>query len=311
MTPKNQISLLKKCVTQAKKSRLPVLTGIQVYPDRVQVTDLDVWITFPRDIITAEAKDGCYENKSAGMLIAGFPVEPEWEPPEAPHLPDVTTHAGCLTDAFWHAYRALQPAFSDDETRWVLNAAGYRDGMLAGTDGRRLHAERMPDLPFKDSECVGHPAKMFAAFAAIAGETELFKSDVHYAADDGNVRCIWKAMDGTYPNFKQVVPDISALPVTVEFGDLSGAVAFAKAAKDREAQIRFGKDGHVLAGMTKLPWPSACTNAPAKALRLSYLVDCATFVGNTRFRQYDEASPILLGSDDGNRLAVQMPMRVE
>lgn len=146
----------------------------------------------------------------------------EW-PPSAP---DILTTAAT---GFLAAYRRMAPFASTDETRRVLqgvfidvSGTGEHNATLVATDGRRLTCCNSLKLPVgKDGVIV--PVTRFLLWNGLHEEAQLGMS----AAMDCTRICVragkWtyrvKAVDGTYPNWRQVIPAAADMPHRITFTD--------------------------------------------------------------------------------------------
>jgi DNA polymerase-3 subunit beta len=106
-------------------------------------------------------------------------------------------------------------ASSTDETRYILNGAllSFRDEKLAAvaTDGRRLAlVEQELEFP-EDAEIdLVIPSKTINELIKTLGNEGLVRirvSSTQVAFDFNQILILSKLIEGTYPNFKQVIPD--------------------------------------------------------------------------------------------------------
>lgn len=116
---------------------------------------------------------------------------------------------------FIDAYRTLLPFASTDQTRYVLNSVNldvsekHKDGScMVSTDGRRLACKNHMTLPI-DESCVLRTSK-FLAWPRLPADAEIGlakgKAGTTIGVKAGPWQFTTRAIDGTYPNWRQVVP---------------------------------------------------------------------------------------------------------
>lgn len=115
-------------------------------------------------------------------------------------------------------------AASNDETRYVLNGVllSFKGSKLTivATDGRRLAlVEHEVEFP-KEAECeMILPSKAVAELVhtlADEGELKIHKQENQIMFDYGDMILASKLIDGTYPNYKQVIPTQCEERVAIE-----------------------------------------------------------------------------------------------
>ena len=261
----------------AARSTLPVLSHIRTDADgSVQLTgtDLERSVTF-----TAESKEAVQAAGSVLLPLDGLrsllkscrkglieieqaadtevhvtvedgghrlsrrfvvPEVAEW--PELPNAPKTEA----VDPAFLaHIRRALVSA-STDETRPILCAvlldvSEPTRHQIVATDGRRLTASNGLQLPLGKSVIV--PASRFLAWPQLSGEVRIGcdKEAAYFSLQAGPWAYVCRTIEGTYPNWRMVVP----------------------APMDGERTLRVdGEDAAMLArtlpGLVKASGPSAC-----------------------------------------------------
>lgn len=144
-------------------------------------------------------------------------------------------------------------AASSDESRYILNGVllSFRGGKLTvvATDGRRMaHFEQEVEI-LKDTE--GDwvvPSKAVNELLKNLGDKGTVKIHVtenQAAFEFDNLLVITKLLEGTYPNFKQVIPAHCEERVTLERESLLNAirrVALLVSDKSNSITLAFGKD---------------------------------------------------------------------
>jgi DNA polymerase-3 subunit beta len=115
-------------------------------------------------------------------------------------------------------------AASTDETRRVLNGVllSFKEGKLTmvATDGRRLaFVESEVEFPEDESVDIILPSKVVTELQHVLkddGELSISMKDKQVIFEFGGVMVVSKLIDGTYPNFRQVIPSQCEERVTVE-----------------------------------------------------------------------------------------------
>jgi DNA polymerase-3 subunit beta len=247
----------------------------------------------------------------------------EW--PEAPEALTVQEADGRLLEL----YRNLLPFASSDESRTVItgiciepHAQGHT---MAATDGRRLCTRSVLVLP-DDLSGILPPSK-FLEWSKLPDQCRIGFKEREYRIETGCWSIQGKLIDGTYPNWRQVVPDIQKedqllkladddVPVledavkTLPTGNLTG-----REAQEAAIHIIARNDVPVLASCDgqgnwtyrELP-NSSITPGDGTSLNRRYLLQ-AVKAGFRVWRFRDELHP-LQSLDDGDQHVI-MPMRRE
>jgi len=122
-------------------------------------------------------------------------------------------------------------AASADETRFVLNGClmSFKEGKLTvvATDGRRLAlVEQEVEFPKEAETDFILPTKTVNELLRILkdeGELKISKKDNQVVFEFGDVLIASKLVEGTYPNYRQVIPGHCEERVTIEREALLGA----------------------------------------------------------------------------------------
>lgn len=131
---------------------------------------------------------------------------PRGEFPDTPH--DIKTAP--VDKLFLEHYRMLLPFSSTDSTRHTLESvcceASEEGTIMVSTDGRRLTTANSITLPLDKTVIL--PRNKFLAWPQLDGETRI---GVHSKHNWMRITCgVWDAtvrtIEGTYPNWRQVVP---------------------------------------------------------------------------------------------------------
>jgi DNA polymerase-3 subunit beta len=253
--------------------------------------------------------------------VAGMDLD-EWPEMDL----DVSTKPA---EGFLATYRKLLPFSSTDETRYVLNGVyvdtsgkGETPVSMVATDGRRLAMFNSLALPIDKSVIV--PTSKFLATAKLAGETEIGVRDedgtTWLGLNSGPWRFAIKTVDGTYPNYGQVIPAVAGEHVvTFTDADVNMLKTVLPTVPGDETVTLVGNDDRVTIygradaddQWTTLTLDGASYNGTRSFVGINrhYLLD-ALNAGFREFNITDELCP-LLSLDGQGGTHVLMPMRVE
>ena len=268
----------------------------------------------------ASVKSGSSFFKIVGLSKDEFPPMPKAEGKHSYKMEQV---------AFREMLRKTSYAASTDETRYVLNGVllSFKNGKLTmvATDGRRLAlVEQEIDFPDDAEGDLILPTKAVAELMQVLGdEGELTisatENQIVFQFDD--VLVTSKLIDGTFPNYKQVIPSQCEERVTVERESLFTAlrrVSLVTTDKSNAAKLTFGKN-KVVISMSTPDVGEAEEILPVKydgkefsvAFNPEYMMDpLKTLNGDEVFLELtDELSPGVLKTDIPF-LYVLMPMRI-
>ncbi len=123
-------------------------------------------------------------------------------------------------------------AASTDETRFVLNGVlmSFKDDKLTivATDGRRLAlVEQEVEFPSESNVDMIVPTKtvnQLISSLGTEGDMKILTKEKQVAFEFGKTLIVSKLIDGTYPNFRQVIPSQCEERATIERESMLGAV---------------------------------------------------------------------------------------
>ena len=231
--------------------------------------------------------------------------------------------------AFREMLRKTAYAASTDETRYVLNGVllSFKGGKLimVATDGRRLAlAEQELDFPNDAQTDLLLPTKAVGELSHVLqnnGELKIQATENQAIFEFDDVFIASKLIDGTYPNYKQVIPSQCEERVTVERESLLKAlrrVSLVTSDKSNAAKLTFGKN-KVSITMTTPDVGEARETLPVKyggkefsvAFNPEYMMDPLRNLNNDEvfLELTDELSPGVMKVDIPF-LYVLMPMRI-
>lgn len=227
--------------------------------------------------------------------------------------------------AFAETYRRLTPFSSTDETRHVLNSVfvevgkGENPVTMVSTDGRRLAAWNSMALPIQKSIVV--PTTKFLNWTRLPPDVEIgVREDnglnwlgVKAGAFTYTVKCI----EGTYPNYRQVIPQPGPNVMTFTDSDVDLLKQVLPTFPGDDGVTIVGGDGKVTlygsgvgdeATSLTLESTTYVGDRMFVGVDRSYLLD-AMLAGFRAFSINDELSP-LLSRDTNGGTHVLMPVRV-
>lgn len=147
-------------------------------------------------------------------------------------------------------------AASNDESRYILNGVhfSFRGGKLTmvATDGRRMafHEQEVEFLKEAEGEWT-IPNKAVAELLKSMtdeGTIKILITENQAAFEFGNILIVSKLLEGTYPNFKQVLPQSAenreriVIPSREDFLSAIRRVALLVSDKSNSVTLTFGKD---------------------------------------------------------------------
>ena len=258
-------------------------------------------------------------NHAVRQPVAGMDLD-EWPP----MMTDILTKPA---HGFVPTYRRLTRFSSTDETRYLLNSVfievgkGENPVTMVATDGKRLASWNSMSLPLKKSIVL--PVTKFLTWSRLPDEVEIGVVDDSGHAwlkmKAGPFAYTVKAVDGTYPNFRQVIPaEPGAHVITFTDSDMDLLKQVLPTFPGDEEITVVGQDGKVTLygrGPDEEKWTTLTLESTTCkgdrtfiGLNRSYLLD-ALAGGFREFAITDELCPVLSRDANGGT-HVLMPMRV-
>ena len=218
---------------------------------------------------------------------------------------------------------------STDETRYILNGVllSFKGGKLTmvATDGRRLALiEHEVEFPPEAEADLILPTKAVSELLHVLGEEgdmKIYAQGNQVLFEAGEVMIASKLIDGTYPNYKQVIPAQSEQRITIERESMLTAlrrVALLTTDKSNATKLTFVKNTLVISmntpdvGEARETIPIKYTGKELSiAFNPEYVMDPLRNLSNDEifFELTDELSPGLIKCDIPF-LYVLMPMRI-
>ena len=344
------------------KSTLPVLGFIQIStggkPDTITLTgtDLDSYLELKvtaeaptkfdpflipladlrdalkgcgaTDTITlqAEAEDRVTLTRKTGTTciprtLTGLPLS------EFPELPTLKAEAFELDHTAKEGLLQAMACSSTDVTRFVLNGACIDEGhSIVGTDGRHLYRANSMKLPVKNAAIIPYRKVLDWKPLRDSEDWQLALDENWYQLTGANWKLTGKLIEGTYPNWKQVLPPDKDFKssATLPEDTLEQLVSTIRSLpgekiENKPVGLRLSHRGLVLlvradegAPHTEIPVEGAKTVGPAATVFVNrdYLTKALTF-GLNRVDVIDESSPVRLRQGASTeRDMIVMPIRI-
>lgn len=200
----------------------------------IEVDDKDV----------AEITSGSSYYKINGLSEEDFPPVPKPENEYAYHIEQ---------KAFKDMLRRTAYAASTDESRYVLNGVlmGFRGGKLAmvATDGRRMAlGEHEMEVPREAELDMVLPSKAVSELQHTlkdTGDLKIVSKGSQVIFQFGDAMVASKLIEGTYPNYRQVIPSQCQERITIERESLLAAlrrVSLMTTEKTSAVKVTFAKN---------------------------------------------------------------------
>lgn len=287
--------------------------------DRVRLQDIGGRIT------VTDIKTGAV-MRAATLPVADFPTYAET-------MGDLDRASFALpAEQLVEDLERVRPAISTEETRYYLNgiycAAGDTFRMVA-TDGHRLAvAERpLPDISGEMPDVI-IPRKAIAVALTIMGkratgaaELEIARSRV--AIRFGDVQLVSKTIDGTFPDYRRVIPSAADCSLSIDSTELGALASNASAhCTEKTPAVALSLTPEfVIASATDVSTGTAAIQAngaeyAGPPLRIGfnagYVEKVAKAFGPQRLTMtvQDASAPALIKGEDPTFFMVLMPMRV-
>lgn len=310
-----------------KRNTIPIIGAVHVKHGIATGTDIDMWYSTPT---VERMKMGMYHRDGfkdgihlidKDLPIADFPMFSEGLIKGTP-LAKITLDREQMKILEW-----VSKAMSTEETRYYLNGIYFdRDGFIA-TDGHRLHQAFYPanwDKRRKDEGGVILPRKVIKLFIDGMKETKAGSAEIQFWKSGavitfGKTVIKTKTVDGTFPDYKRVVPKIyktkkckfsakeiarhkKTVMATMKAcnGSANAPVKFI----ENEKIVRYGEREHesTFDVVTKLPY----------TVGFNYKYLCDMNEGEVYFT--DSSSPHVVKGTDENTgidlMGILMPLRV-
>lgn len=316
--------------------------------------------------LTEADKHGMKTAVNCGRFDYTWGTLPAEEWPDMDAAPQTELVTGTLGSEFIRGLRRVAPCISEEETRYYLNGVHLHRGdadwkfVLVATDGHRMTISEffMPDVKGEIPDHVIIPKRTIDTILALTKGKE--SPSIGFTLSSplprnspptpaqladtsakrcefriGNVRILSKLIDGTFPEYRRVIPSDAPVRATFTRADLRQASEALRFASNRRGN-RFGgtalrielHDGQAtmssawadegISGRTVIPYEGAGASGCVFGVNSRYLAELlAVFAPNERitlaFPSVENAPshPITIVSpEDGTTLSVLMPMRV-
>lgn len=252
-------------------------------------------------------------------------VHPTLDPAELPQRPSTFGITTPIPSSTLQSLAQVAGCASSDPTRHVLNGVYFTPddgGNIVATDGRRLACSPaiVPPqafiLPNNACNILSHP-DFLKANAEITWVDHEKAEQRQVAIRCGNHLLITKPIIGSYPNYKQVIPQDTAQSATIAADQLPGLIAWLRAMGNAKTSVQLEwltpgqlslthRDAQGHSATMQIP-VSIQGNLPVIAFQARNLAD-ALAIGSTLHLSH-ELNPGVCRHPNG-QFCVLMPMRV-
>lgn len=323
------------------RSTIPILECLHIKATDTGVaifgTNLDEWVTVKFSAAVAEPGEICVEGGllsawlaaatkgslveftladhrvtlTAGRAVASFATFPE----EGFPVPSARDAAIEVPNAI-EAMRTVAPYASTEEMRYYLCGVAISQGSAVATNGQILCAM---DIAAPDDMAVIIPTAGVRQIAQSGEGAWLFVGERTWACEDGAVVMGGKLIEGTFPDWKRILPKDQPVIATVDADALASGVAQVQIASgDRAKAIVFEGDGtdlslscrgHAMDASVAVPYEG---EAFRTGLNSKYaLIAMTTFAGRVVTMAGEIDAPLMMTCDAVPGLvACVFPMRV-
>lgn len=277
-------------------------------------------VTLDTDDTATNISCGPASFKVMGLEATEFPKESDFEEDRKVTFPSLE---------FGKTLRKISYAVSVDQTRLVLNGLllSIRDGnfIAVATDGRRLALVEkiLEDADSAEDGDVILPIKVVHELERLLdeeGEVIIRQSEARASFNFGSTTLVTKLVEGSYPNYRQVIPASFKNSVTLpreKFLEVLNRVSVVVTENGSSVKMDLGEDN------LKLSASSTDVGEAEEPIEVSFQGDPVNIAFNPQFlrdplkqleaddmtiRFNDEFKPVVLLGDEGF-LYVIMPMR--
>lgn len=267
----------------------------------------------------ATIKSGSSVFKIIGISHEEFPPLPKFEGQRTFSLEQAT---------FKKMLAATHYSASTEESRYVLNGVllSFKDDKLTvvATDGRRMalyeQAVEFPEHSAGDLVVPNKTVNELVKNLGVEGNVKIMAGENQAAFEFGNLTITTKLIDGTFPNFRQVIPSQCEERVAVEREQLYNTVRRVSLVSDKTSSVTMAFDKNQLTVSTSSPEVGEASESiaikyngkpMAIAFNPDFVMDCLRSLTNDEvaLEFSDELSPGVLKCD-APFLYVLMPMRI-
>ncbi|MCO6407331.1 DNA polymerase III subunit beta [Hoeflea alexandrii] len=331
-----------------RRNTLPILSHVLIKNDTMTATDLDIEIktkipsssakgsicldhrvlsaisgNLPKDTAltlgTIEGQSGASLAFDGGLYTLNtLPAEDYPDPVKRPIKKTIKAPEG-----FLDKLRFVSHFMSTEETRYYLNGVCIYDGRLVATDGHRLG---YVDCGIESKNRPIIPRGAVAALLELGEPSQISFGENVVIFDLPGTVLRSKLIDGTYPDYQRVIPNIAdnAPEMTVDGKVLSAAIRRASSLypfrRTEAVTFALSDDGRLAlvreridAGTSREIIPATVSGPPLIAALdgryLQHMVKAHRGSGTLTLRFIDAGSPISVTSEREGFNSILMPMR--
>lgn len=234
------------------------------------------------------------------------------------------------TQAFNRALRMVRHSMSTEETRYYLNGVflEIKDGELlaVSTDGHRLSVAKICDVDFDQPDAilprkpVNHLVKILAEFE---GDIRVITENNKIDFQIGDLVVASKLIDGTFPDYRRVIPSETPIEIVVCPRSLGQAIdrvsvvshektkAIVFDAADASIKLEMNSPDMGTASEEVSAQISAPIRAGYNSRYLKEILDCYAECDTVRISLKGPSDPAIISPPgNGSDRAIIMPMRI-
>lgn len=255
-------------VTEGRNT-IPILGCVYVVATdtglRVTGTNLDEWLTAKCDAAVASPGKACIDARLLSAWLAAAPKGALVSMDFADHR--VSAVAGAASASFATlpiedypvpsktdkgvelvgaipALAACLPFVSAEEVRYYLNGVAVSFGHAVAADGHRLCAV---DIQSDHAIVAIIPSRAVAQIILCGSQARLWVSERAWACEDDGIRMGGKLIDGTFPDWRRLMPKDAETVATVDADALAESLSMVvMAAQDKVRAVKFTGDGETI-----------------------------------------------------------------
>ena len=307
-----------------KRSTLPVLSCVWVSKGFLISSDLDMECRIPANGLDHGVYNAALLGKGIVQKVNDISLD---------DTPTFTVNGEVLKQIENISYDDLEFVFkavSHEETRYYLNGIYFDGQNMVATDGHRLHCKPLQadychgfNLESSNSDNPILPRRAVNLILSAMKEYKATHVDIAFTQFQAIVRIgeftlSTKLIDATFPDYKRVIPDMTAptMQGPFDYSAFKKALPLAKIQSPRNRAVKYSAESKAWAtqGDSPLPLPDItgfflCSDSPAYnvGFNCEYLAETGltgVLIGK------GAGDPHLITCINSDRFAVVMPIRV-
>jgi hypothetical protein len=300
-----------------KRSKVPVLSCVWVKQGFLISSDLDMECRIPANGL----EHGVY---NAALLAKGISQKVDISLDDTPESIACGEVLKQIENIYYDDLEFVSKAVSHEETRYYLNGIYFDGQNMVATDGHRLHCKPLfadnchgfgdnnPILPRRAVNLILSAMKEYKA-----SHVDIAFTDSKAIVTIGEFMLVSKLIDGTFPDYKKVIPDMTSpiMQSPFDYSCFKKALPLAKI-QSRNYGVKYSAESKAWESFGKSPLPLPdiagfflCSDAPAYSVGFNcqYLAETG-LIGSLIGK--GSTDPHLIKCGHSHKFAVIMPIRV-